>query len=162
MEAEDVVEAAALRRPPRPGRAGEQLSLEEREFHYWALVTNDSERSADELERWQREKANVENRVKEAKLGFGLDNLPSQVFNANHAYLLLALLAYNLVVWLKLVALPATEQSSYAKRLRLRFIAIAGSVGRSGRRLVLRLQAGYPLFGAFIEALTRIRQLQPA
>ena len=126
------------------------------------LVTNDRERSADELERWQREKANVENRIKEAKLGFGLHNLPSQVFNANHAYLLLALIAHNLLVWLKLVALPAAERPSYAKRLRFRFIAVAPSVGRSGRRLVLRLQAGYPLFGAFVDALTRVRSLAPA
>jgi hypothetical protein len=145
-----------------PIEAGEQLSLEEREFHYWVIVTNDSERTADELERWQRDKANVENRIKEAKLGLGLDNLPSQIFNANWAYLLLALIAYDLLVWLKLLALPASEHSSYAKRLRFRFIAVAGSVGKSGRRLVLRLQAGYALFGEFVEALTRIRALRPA
>jgi Transposase DDE domain group 1 len=144
-----------------PAEQSEQLRLA-REFHYWVLVTNDWERTADELERWQRDKANVENRIKEAKLGFGLHNLPSQVFNANHAYLLLALVAHNLLVWLKLVALPESERASYAKRLRFRFIAVAGSVGRSGRRLVLRLQAGYPLFGAFVEALTRVRSLAPA
>lgn len=145
-----------------PVERGEQLSLEEREFHYWVIVSNDRERTADELERWQREKANVENRIKEAKLGLGLDNLPSQIFNANWAYLLLALIAYDLLVWLKLLALPAAERSSYAKRLRFRFIAVAGSVGRSGRRLVLRLQAGYALFSDFVEALTRIRSLGAA
>ena len=145
-----------------PVERGEQLSLEEREFHYWVIVTNDRERSADELERWQREKANVENRIKEAKLGLGLDNLPSQIFNANWAYLLLALIAYDLFVWLKLLALPASERSSYAKRLRFRFISVAGSVGRSGRRLVLRLQAGYALFAEFVEALARIRSLATA
>jgi hypothetical protein len=30
------------------------------------------------------------------------------------------------------------------------------------RRLVLRLQAGYPLFDEFVEALTRIRSLATA
>jgi hypothetical protein len=142
-----------------PVERGEQLSLGQREYHYWVIVTNDEQRSADELERWQREKANVENRIKEAKLGLGLDNLPSQIFNANWAYLLLALLAYDLLVWLKLLALPASERASYAKRLRFRFIAVAGSVGKSGRRLVLRLQTGYALFEQFVEALTRIRSL---
>jgi hypothetical protein len=145
-----------------PVEQGEQLSLEEREFHYWVIVTNDRQRTADELERWQREKANVENRIKEAKLGLGLDNLPSQIFNANWAYLLLTLIAYDLLVWLKLLALPECERTSYAKRLRFRFIAVAGSVGRSGRRLVLRLQAGYALFEEFVEALTRIRALAAA
>jgi len=145
-----------------PVAAGEQLSLEGREWHYWALVTNDQERSADELESWHRAKANLENRIKEAKLGLGLDNLPCQSFHANWAYLLCTLLAYNLLAWLKLLALPASERASYAKRLRFRFIAVAGTVGRSGRRLVLRLSAGYPLLNDFLETLQRIRGLARA
>ena len=145
-----------------PLEQGAQLSLEEREWHYWALVTNDEERTPDELERWHREKANVENRIKEAKLGLGLDNLPSQRFHANWAYLLLTLLAYNLLTWLKLLALPPGERESYAKRLRFRFLNIAATVGRSGRRLVLRLAAGYPLVSEFLEALRRLRGLPAA
>jgi hypothetical protein len=72
------------------------------------------------------------------------------------------LLSYDLLVWLKLLALPEGERATYAKRLRFRLIAVAGSVGRSGRRLVLRLPAGYALFAEFVEALTRIRSLAPA
>jgi hypothetical protein len=140
---------------------GEQLALDEGEWHYWALVTNDEERSADELEIWHRAKASVENRIKEAKLGFALDNLPSRIFHANWAYLLCTLLAYNLLVWLKLLALPASERGSYAKRLRFRFIAVAATVGRSGRRLILRIAAGYPLLHDFVAALARIRTLAP-
>jgi hypothetical protein len=145
-----------------PVELGDQLSLEDREWHYWALVTNDGERPADELECWQREKANVENRIKEVKLGLGLDNLPCRGFHANWAYLLITLLAYNLLCWLKLLALPARESTSYAKRLRFRFIAVAATVGRSGRRLVLRLSAGSALLAAFVEALERIRGLARA
>jgi hypothetical protein len=145
-----------------PVAQGEQLSLEGREWHYWALVTNDGERSADALECWQRDKANIENRIKEAKLGLGLDNLPCKGFHANWAYLLITLLAYNLLVWLKLLALPERERGSYAKRLRFRFIAVAGTVGRSGRRLVLRLSAGYALLADFVRALQRIRALARA
>lgn len=142
-----------------PLAQGEQLSLDGAEWHYWALVTNDEERSADALECWHRQKANVENKIKEAKLGLGLDNLPSERFHANWAYLLCTLLAYNLLTWLKLLALPEREQGSYAKRLRFRFIAVAGTVGRSGRRLVLRLSAGYALFADFVRALDRLRTL---
>lgn len=68
-----------------PLAQGEQLTLEGAEWHYWALVTNDTERSADELESWHRAKANVENRIREAKLGLGLDNLPCRSFHANWA-----------------------------------------------------------------------------
>jgi hypothetical protein len=145
-----------------PIATGEQLRLDDGDCHYYVLVTNDRERSADELERWHRAKANVENRIKEAKLGFGLDNLPCRGFHANWAYLLCTLLAYNLLCWLKLLALARGEQSSYAKRLRFRFINIAATVGRSGRRLVLRLAGGYPLLRDFVEALQRIRELARA
>jgi Transposase DDE domain group 1 len=145
-----------------PVERGEQLTLEGREWHYWAIVTNDSERSADELECWHRAKANLENQIKEAKLGLGLDNLPCKSFHANWAYLLCTLLAFNLLAWLKLLALPERERSSYAKRLRFRFIAVAGTVGRSGRRLVLRLSAGYALLADFVETLQRIRGLARA
>ena len=140
----------------------EQLTLEGGSYHYYVLVTNDHERSPDELERWHRAKANVENRIKEAKLGLGLDNLPCRGFHANWAYLLCTLLAYNLLCWLKLLALPPSERTSYAKRLRFRFIAIAATVGRSGRRLILRLAAGYPLLNDFLGALQRIRTLARA
>ena len=145
-----------------PIEAGEQLRLDEGDYHYYVLVTKDQQRSADELERWHRAKANVENRIKEAKLGFGLDNLPCRGFHANWAYLLVTLLAYNLLCWLKLLALPNAERTSHAKRLRFRFINIAATLGRSGRRLVLRLAAGYPLSRTFIAALQRIRTLARA
>lgn len=58
-------------------------------------------------------------RIKEAKLGLGLDNLPCRGFHANWAYLLITLLAYDLLCWLKLLALPEGERASYAKRLQL-------------------------------------------
>lgn len=145
-----------------PLERGEQLTLEDREWHYWVLVTNDGERSPAELESWHRAKANVENRIKEAKLGLGLDNLPCRGFHANWAYLLITLIAYDLLAWLKLLVLPEGERSSYAKRLRFRFIAVAATVGRSGRRLVLRLSAGYPLLADFVRALGRIRALARA
>lgn len=145
-----------------PVEQGEQLTLESGAYHYYVLVSNDQERSADELECWHRGKANVENRIKEAKLGLGLDNLPCRGFHANWAYLLITLLAYNLLCWLKLLALPAGERASYAKRLRFRYLNVAATVGRSGRRLVLRLSASYPLFADFVEALRRLRGLARA
>ena len=145
-----------VRRDPIPG--GEQLRLDgNSDYHYYVLVSNDHQRDADSLEIWHRSKANVENRIKEAKLGLGLDNLPCRSFHANWAYLLTTLLAYNLLCWLKLLALPEREQASYAKRLRFRFIAVAATVGRSGRRLVLRLAADYPLYDNFVKALQRSR-----
>jgi hypothetical protein len=64
-----------VRRDPVP--QGEQLSLEGGEWHYWALVTNDDERTADELECWHRAKANVENRIRRRSSGSGSTTCPA-------------------------------------------------------------------------------------
>jgi hypothetical protein len=42
------------------------------------------------------------------------------------------------------------------------FRFVAGTVSRSGRRLVLRLQAGYPLLADFVRALARLCALARA
>ena len=97
--------------------------------------------------------------VRELAGRLGVSELLKPGDGEDWAYLLCTLLAFNLLAWLKLLALPERERSSYAKRLRFRFIAVAATVGRSGRRLVLRLSAGYPHLNDFIETLQRIRGL---
>ena len=67
-----------------------------------------------------------------------------------------------MLCWLRLLAPPISERASYAKRLRFRFIAVAATVGRSGRRLTMRLAAAYPLLNDFVVALHRIRALARA
>jgi Transposase DDE domain group 1 len=145
-----------------PVEPGEQLSLEGKEWHYWALVTNDGGRAADELESWHRAKANVENRIRKRSSGSASTTSPARASTPTGHTCLSTLLAYNLLAWLKLLALPVGEQGSYAKRLRFRFLNVAATVGRSGRRLVLRLAGGYPLLADFVEALRRLRALAPA
>ena len=57
---------------------------------------------------------------------------------------------------------PGRERGSYPKRLRFRFIAVAATVGRSGRRLVVCLRGGYPLLTDFLRALESMRRLARA
>jgi hypothetical protein len=46
-----------------------------------------------------------------------------------------------------------------AKRLRYRYLNVPALLVTSGRRLVLKLQRGYPLLDRFIAALTRMQSL---
>jgi hypothetical protein len=135
-----------------PVETGEQLSLEGREWHYWALVTNDGERVPDELESWHRDKANVENRIKEAKLGLGLDNLPSEGFHANWAYLLVTLLAY--------IQPPHLAEALRAARARARKLRKAAALplprGRGHRRP--QQQAARPAPLGRLSATRRLRR----
>jgi hypothetical protein len=78
-------------------------------------------------------KANLEIKIKEAKLGVGPDNLPSQNLHANRVYLLCTLLAFNLLAWLKLLALPQLHEAPpLHRRRRHRRLLRAGSGSGQG------------------------------
>lgn len=52
-------------------------------FRYFVFVTNNEKDTAAEVLEWQLQKANLENRIKEHKSGFGLEKLPTRKFHAN-------------------------------------------------------------------------------
>jgi hypothetical protein len=116
--------------------------------------------TADELECWQRAKVNVETGSGQAQ---PRDRHPAVADLQRHlglpAHGAARLQSARLVQAAGSARLRAGE---HAERPRFRLIAVAGSVGRAGRRFVLRLQASHALFAEFIEALTRIGSLAPA
>jgi hypothetical protein len=145
-----------------PRRPGEQLSLEDGGYHYFVSVTNDVITSAAALESEHRHKAQVEGRMRELKENFGLHALRKHGFMANWAWLLLVCLGHNLCCWTQqLGRLEAGREGGdlHAKRLRYRYLAVPALLVRSGRRLILKLRADYPLLRRFLAALTRLATL---
>ncbi|MGQ0802912.1 MAG: IS1380 family transposase [Actinomycetota bacterium] len=141
---------------------GDQATLETGGYRYWVFVTNDHQRSPDELESEHRHKADVESGMRELKSNFGLDAMRKHGFMANWAWLLLVCLAHNLCCWTQhLGRLGAGRDNGElrAKRLRYRYLAIPGMVVNSGRRLTLRLADTYPFFDRFVAALARLERL---
>jgi hypothetical protein len=136
-----------------------QLEVFKGLWQYQAVITNMAW-SAERLILWHRERATSENGstelaevwIKELKGGFGLDRLPSGRFESNAAYFELALLAYNLVVALRRVALPPSFWTATIKTVRFHFIHIAALVVRHARRLVVKLAEGYRHLGVFRRA----------
>jgi hypothetical protein len=59
--------------------------------------------------------------IKETKYGLTLDRFPCQEFHANWAYLTIGMLAYNIVNWIKRLALPSMYKKRLIKALRYRF-----------------------------------------
>lgn len=135
-----------LRRPMR------QLEMFRGLHEYHAVITNMSW-SAERLIVWHRERATSENWIKELKAGFGLDRLPSGRFASNAAFMQLGLLAYNLVVALRRLVLPASFWTATIKTLRFHFIHIAALVVRHSRHLIVKLADGYRHLGVFRRAL---------
>ena len=82
-------------------------------------------------------RANMENFIKEAKVNFDAYHLPCLSFKANHAFLLLLLIAANILRWVSLITKP--DKPLYAKKLRRKFIFQAGRLVSHARQLTLKV-----------------------
>jgi len=116
------------------------------------------EKTAVEVEHFHRQRAQIEERFKDAKLGQALRHLPSGKLAANRLWLCCALLALNVCAWVcdispAAAASGAAEEDAplrrHAKTLRRLLFCIPGRIVRSARRLIVRLPDGLPHFELF-------------
>lgn len=147
-----------LRRERLP--QGEQPTLlEEVRYRYHAIVTNRQE-AATALVPEHLLRATTENFIRETKYGLSLDRFPCGEFHANWAYLSIGMLAYNLVSWIKRLALPGLHKKKLLKRLRYRFFNVAARVIHHGRYRILKFARGLHRLTEIREAYERIWCLQ--
>jgi len=112
--------------------------------------------SAAEVEYFHRQRAQIEERFKDAKLGQALRHLPSRNLNANRLWLCCCLLALNLSAFICDLSPAAaasgqaadehTPQRRHAKTLRRILFCVPGRIVRSARRTIVRLAEGFPHF----------------
>jgi len=140
-------------------RPGEQLELETGDYNYWVCVTNDHHADPATLEAEHRHKAQVEGGIRELKQNLGLHVWRKHRFYANWAWLLIVVTANNLLCWTELLGQLGVDTDLRAKRLRYRYLNVAGMVVCTGRRLVLKLRADYPYLARFTAALAALRSL---
>jgi len=142
-------------RPPRPPTPGSQLALFAL-YDYHAFIT-DREGETLGLEADHRRHAEVENAIRDLKEGVRLNHLPSGKFAANAAWLAVQAIAHNLARWTARLGLGAGIVTT--KTLRRRFLALAGRLVRSARRVTLRLAGHWPWRAEFLAALGRLRAI---
>jgi len=106
-------------------------------WNYHAVITNEDliKHSYQEVYERYLMRANMENFIKDAKMGFDAYHFPCLAMRANHAYLLMILIAQNLLRWVSLITKP--EKPHYAKKLRRKFIFQAGKLVSHARQLTL-------------------------
>jgi len=112
--------------------------------------------SAAKVEHFHRQRAQIEERFKDAKLGQALRHLPSRNLNANRLWLCCCLLALNLSAFICDLSPAAaasgqaadehTPQRRHAKTLRRILFCVPGRIVRSARRTIVRLAEGFPHF----------------
>jgi DDE family transposase len=130
-------------------------------YAYSFIVTDipATEKTAAWVEHFHRQRAQIEERFKDAKLGQALRHLPSGDLNANRLWLACALLALNITAWVCDIS-PAAGASGqaadedtplrrHAKTLRRILFCVPGRIVRTARRIIVRLPDGFPHFELF-------------
>jgi Transposase DDE domain group 1 len=131
-------------------------------YAYSFIVTDipHEEKTTAEVEHFHRQRAQIEERFKDAKLGQGLRHLPSRDLNANRVWLACSLLALNLCALLCDIS-PAAAASSqhpeqedlplrrHGKTLRNLFFCVPATITRSARQTILHLAQHFPHFDLF-------------
>ena len=120
-------------------------------YAYSPIVTN-LIGSAVAVEAWFRDRAWVEERIKDSKLGMALRHLPSGYAAANEVWMWAAFLALTLSAAVQALTGHDHPHRAHGKRLRRELITIPARVVHHARRLILRLapdQADGPLIGAY-------------
>ncbi|HEY2679865.1 MAG TPA: IS1380 family transposase [Candidatus Udaeobacter sp.] len=140
-------------------RAGGALLLEVPAYGYSLYLTN---LTLPALEVWRlyRGRADSENRIKELLYDFGLRGFASQSFWATEAAFRAVLLAYNLMALFRQLVLGTAARHTMST-LRFQCFAIGASLGREGRRQVLRLGLSPPKRPWFEGLFAAAQQIVP-
>jgi len=134
-----------------------QLSLyEPNGYCYQVIATNREELSSEQVVWFHNQRGQVENEIKELKIGFGMEQMTSGEFRANALWFGLGLVAYNLTQAQKLLFLDPEWKPRTIGTLRWQLINVAGRLIRHGRRLILRLATSREKYALLLQMRRRV------
>ena len=139
-------------------RDGDQLSFADDDGHRLSVFLTDNNGSVPELDLDHRAHARVEDRIRQAK-DCGLANLPFQGFAHNQVWLLLVMLAQDLLAWTQALCLTDDAKACELKRLRYRLLHQSGRIARHARHTTLRLARDWPWSRQLAAAFARLQAL---
>jgi len=132
----------------------------------YSFILTDLPGPAATVEHHHRDRAQIEERIKDAKLGVSLRRLPFSDLDANRVWLHCSALALNLLALLNDLMfgpeppghLPRRRQAKFVRRMLL---CVPARVIHHARQIILRLPAGLPSAPAFQTAYAAARGLAP-
>ncbi len=112
---------------------------EDGQWEYYAVVTNFdlTKWSYQEVFEHHQKRGNSENFHKEEKYNFNLKNFPCRRLLSNHAWVLLAQVAHNMIRWIAIMECP--DKPHYSKKIRNRFIFSPGRIISHARQVFLKV-----------------------
>ena len=109
-------------------------------YCYHAIATN-REEPPQEVVFLHNQRGQVENYIKELKEGFGMNWMPCGETYANAVFFRIGVLAYNLFLAMKLLALPPWYRTFTISTVRWRLYQVAGAVVTHAHQTLLKLAA---------------------
>lgn len=131
-------------------------------FKHSFIVTNFSENiSAKKVFETYNQRGTMENYIKEAKNSFFFDKTDSPRFIENEARMMISLLAYNLVNFLRTLCFEPKSKGLQVDTIRFRLFKVAGKLVSTARQMYLKLSSYHVYqreFYAVFRKIQRIRQ----
>jgi hypothetical protein len=148
-------------RRERPS-AGAQLSLFEQAdgWRYQLIATNTPTGQPVFLEARHRPHARVEDRIRCAK-ATGIDHLPSKSYEINQAWCVAAMIACDLLCWLRLLCLDGPLAQAEPKTLRYRLLHTAVRLVRGQRKRKIKIPETWPWAGELHTCFLAVFALVP-
>jgi hypothetical protein len=107
---------------------------------YTVIATNRTE-SLEQVIQWYNQRGDCsENRIKELKIGFGMERMPCGQFAANAMFFRIGVLAYNVGRLFALKALDANWHRHQVQTLRWKLYETAGKIVFHGRSIWLKVR----------------------
>jgi len=124
-----------IRRPFQGSLFDSEEGLEK----YTVIATNRHE-SAEEVVKWYNQRGECsENRIKELKIGFGMERMPCGQFEANAVFFRIGVLAYNIGRLFILRTLDESWHRHQVQTLRWKLYGTAGKIVFHGRAVYLKV-----------------------
>ena len=129
--------------------------------HMNTFVVTNMDSSPEDLIRFYCKRGNMENFIKECKIGFDMSYVSSssQIVNANRVQI--HALAYNLFNWFRRLVLPEDTRKDRIDTVRLKLLKIAVRIVRSARYVHFKLCSFCPFQDLFYMTLSNIQRLRP-
>ncbi|TLQ08988.1 IS1380 family transposase [Marinilactibacillus psychrotolerans] len=128
-------------------------------FQHEFIVTNLSESvSPDVIFSFYAKRGTMENFIKEAKAGFYFDKTDSPRFLENNVRMMISLIAYNLINFLRTIGFEEVQKGMTIHSIRLKFLKVAGKLVQTGRRVYLKLSSYHVYQDELYRVFARLRR----
>jgi hypothetical protein len=174
LQSEDVAEfnyqPTACKQEYRMVVIRKNLSVEKGEavlfddIRYFFYITNDREKSKQEIVFFANGRCNQENLIGQLKSGVNALGMPSSDLHSNWAYMVIAALAWNLKAWYGLLVRDTSKGDEIVritfKRFLLSFIQIPCQILKTSRRVVYRILCYTEHLKTFLATFEYIKRLK--